>query len=440
MARWNPLHADWRGVLKDGWRSPQVLLLVLAASIPIAFEPWMALINNFAVEKVAFTGLERGILESVREVPGFLAFTVVYLLLLWRQQTFAILALTIMGLGVALTGFLPVVWGLYFTTLLMSIGFHFLATMEQSLSMQWTTPRELPLVLGRMAAAAAAASLFAYGLVYVAFEFLEAPYWAVYLVAGSLTVGIGLFCWTFFPRFKAESFQTMRVVLRRRYGLYYALEFMSGGRRQIFVGFAAFLMVAEFGYRPEAIVALFALNHAIAIWLAPRVGRLIMRWGERPALLLEYTGLIGIFVAYAFVEIAWMAAVLYILDHLFFALAIAIKSYFRRIADPADIASTAGVSFTINHIAAVTMPWMLGLLWVADETGRATVFLVGAAMAVVSLGLSLLVPSRPAPGREMAVWRSRAARLPASAGARRARSRRRPRSWATWPRRYCGCG
>ncbi len=411
MVGWNPLHADWHGVLKDGWRSPQILLLILAAAIPIAFEPWMVIINNFAVEKVAFTGLERGILESVREIPGFLAFTVVYLLLIWRQQTFTILALTLMGLGVALTGLLPVVWGIYFTTLLMSIGFHFLATMEQSLSMQWSTKQELPLVLGRMAAAASVASLLAYGLVYAAFEFLASPYWVVYLIAGSLSMGLGFFCWTFFPRFKADSFQAMSVVLRRRYGLYYALEFMSGGRRQIFVGFAAFLIVAEFGYRPEMVVALFALNHVIAIWLAPRVGRLIIRWGERPALILEYTGLIGIFMAYAFVETAWIAAMLYILDHLFFALAIAIKSYFRKIADPADIASTAGVSFTINHIAAVTMPWILGLIWVADETGRTAVFLIGAAMAVVSLGLSLLIPSHPAPGREIAFRSSRGAHL-----------------------------
>ena len=411
MAGWNPLHADWHGVLKDGWRSPQILLLILAAAIPIAFEPWMAIINNFAVEKVAFTGLERGILESVREIPGFLAFTVVYLLLIWRQQTFAILALTLMGLGVALTGLLPVVWGIYFTTLLMSTGFHFLATMEQSLSMQWSTKQELPLVLGRMAAAASVASLLAYGFVYAAFEFMATPYWVVYLIAGSLSMGLGFFCWTFFPRFKADSFQAMSVVLRRRYGLYYALEFMSGGRRQIFVGFAAFLIVAEFGYRPEMVVALFAFNHVIAIWLAPRVGRLIIRWGERPALILEYTGLIGIFVAYAFVETAWIAAMLYILDHLFFALAIAIKSYFRKIADPADIASTAGVSFTINHIAAVTMPWILGLIWVADETGRTAVFLIGAAMAVVSLGLSLLIPSHPAPGREIAFRSSRGAHL-----------------------------
>ena len=412
MARRNLLLADWSGVLKDGWRSPQVMLLLLAAAFPLAFEPWMALINNFAVDKVGFGGLERGILESVREIPGFLAFTVGYLLLLWRQQTFAILALAVMGAGVALTGLLPTVWGLYFTTLVMSAGFHFLATMEQSLSMHWTSKEELPLVLGRMAAMAAAGSLVAYALVYVAFEFMAAPYWIVYAIAGGVVMALALFCSLFFPAFPDDRFQAPTLVLKRRYWLYYALEFMSGGRRQIFVAFAAFLMVAEFDYRPEAVVALFAVNHVVAMAIAPRIGRLIMRWGERPALVLEYVGLIGIFVAYALVETAWLAALLYILDHLFFALAIAIKSYFRKIADTADISSTAGVSFTINHIAAVTMPWMLGLIWVADENGRAIVFLVGAAMAAISLALALMIPSHPAPGRETVRWR-RAVAAPA---------------------------
>ena len=98
---------DWSGVLKDGWRSPQILLLLFAASIPIAFETWSVLINNFVVEKAQFTGREIGMLQGLREVPGFLAFTVVFMLLIWRQQTFAILSLALMGVGVALVGFLP---------------------------------------------------------------------------------------------------------------------------------------------------------------------------------------------------------------------------------------------------------------------------------------------------------------------------------------------
>jgi hypothetical protein len=43
------------------------------------------LLNNFVVERVAFTGVEIGILQSLREVPGFLAFTTVFVLLALRE-------------------------------------------------------------------------------------------------------------------------------------------------------------------------------------------------------------------------------------------------------------------------------------------------------------------------------------------------------------------
>ena len=85
------------------------------------------------------------------------------------------------------------------------------------------------------------------------------------------------------------------------------------------------------------------------------------------------------------------------IDHMFFALAIGIKTYFQKIADPADIASTAGVSFTINHIAAVIIPAVLGGVWMSSYRA---VFLIGTAFAVCSLILSQNVPARPAQGNE----------------------------------------
>jgi MFS family permease len=185
--------------------------------------------------------------------------------------------------------------------------------------------------------------------------------------------------------------------MRRRYWLYYALTFMSGARRQIFVVFAGFLMVQKFGYGASDIALLFLLNHLINTWAAPRMGRLVARWGERRALTLEYLGLIVIFASYAFVEVAWLAGLLYVLDHLLFAMAIAIESYFKKIADPKDIASTAGVSFTINHIAAVVIPVIFGFVWMES---RAAVFLMGAVMAAGSLLLARLVPIEPAHGLE----------------------------------------
>jgi predicted MFS family arabinose efflux permease len=179
--------------------------------------------------------------------------------------------------------------------------------------------------------------------------------------------------------------------------LYYALTFVSGARRQIFIVFAGFLLVEKFGYRVPTISALFFINGLFNMWFAPKIGRVIARWGERKALICEYIGLIGIFTAYAFVENGTIAGALYVLDHLFFAMAIAIKTYFQKIADPADIASTAAVGFTINHIAAVIIPVVFGVIWL---TSPAFVFLAGAGMAGISLILSFLVPRTPQPGNE----------------------------------------
>ena len=171
---------------------------------------------------------------------------------------------------------------------------------------------------------------------------------------------------------------------------------MAGARRQIFVVFAGFLMVEKFGFSVKAMTLMFLANLFMNVIMAPLIGKLIGRWGERRALTCEYVGLIGVFLGYAFVTSPSVAVCLYIVDHLFFAMSIAIKTYFQKIADPADIASSMGVSFTINHIAAVVIPVLFGLLWILSP---AAVFLAGAAMATLSLALARLVP--PAPSQEI---------------------------------------
>ncbi len=382
---------------RHGWRSPEALLLLFGAAGSLSFATWMALLNNFAVERAAFTGAEMGVLQSLREVPGFLAFTAVFVLLILREQTFAILALALLGLGTALTGFFPSVIGLISTTVLMSIGFHYYETLQQSLALQWVGQDRAPIVLGRVIAAASAAALVGYGLIWAAFNVFGMGYLPVYLIGGGVTVGAALFAWIAYPRVPGKVEQHKTLILRKRYWLYYALVFISGARRQIFIVFAGFMMVEKFGYSVGDITLLFLINYAANIWLAPAIGRLIKHWGERRALTFEYLGLIVVFTTYAFVENANLAAALYVIDHLFFAMAIAIKTYFQKISDPRDIAPTAAVSFTISHIAAVVLPAALGLLWLVNP---AAVFLTGTGFAVCSLILSQLIPAAPTLGRE----------------------------------------
>ncbi len=368
--------------------------------MPVAFNAWSALLNNFVVERAAFTGIEIGILQSLREVPGFMAFTTVFVLLVLKEQTFAVLALAVLGVGVAIAGFFPTVYGLYFTTVLMSIGFHYFEAVKQSLALQWLSHDEAPQALGKLISVGALTSLVVYGILWICLEILGLDYVWNFLIAGTICTGIAVVMWLGFPHFKSEVQQHKHIVLRKRYWLYYALTFFSGARRQIFVVFAAFLMVEKFGYSAAQVTVLFLINYAFNWLFAEKIGVIIRRIGERTALTIEYVGLIIVFTGYALVENAYVAAGLYIVDHMFFALYIAMTTYFQKIADPADLAASAGVSFTINHIAAVVVPAALGLVWVVSDSA---VFLIGTSFAVCSLVLAQNVPARPGPGNEVVV-------------------------------------
>ena len=377
---------------------PEFLLLLTAAAVPLSFATWQALLNNFAIERAAFTGAEMGILQSLREVPGFLAFLVVFLLFLCREQTIAYVSLLLLGLGTLVTGWFPSVIGLYVTTVVMSLGYHYFETVHSSLCLQWIDKDKAPELLGRVVAVGAFTSIVVYGFIWMTFEVLAIDFSLVYLLGGGATVVIGFVCWLLFQQFPVKVRQNRQMVLRRRYWLYYALTFLSGARRQIFIVFAGFLMVEKFGFDVATISILFLVNAVLTMLFAARLGRLIGNIGERRILIFEYVGLTIVFTAYAFVNNAGIAAGLYIIDHFFFALAIAIRTYFQKIADPADIAATAGVGFTINHIAAVVLPAVLGFLWLISPSA---VFLVGSALAVLSMLLSFNVPENPCPGNEV---------------------------------------
>jgi hypothetical protein len=389
------------------WRRPVALLALMAFGMPIAFATWSALLNNFVIEMAGFDGADIGWLHTVREIPGFLAIGVIAIIIFVREQVLALISLVLLGVATALTAQFPTLGGLLFVTLLSSIGFHYYETVNQSLQLQWIDKKKAPQTLGWLLSIGSGATLLAYGLIVVTWRAYDLSYDLVYWVAGGFTVLLAVAAWLTYPQFESPHPQTKEFVLRRRYWLYYALQFMSGARRQIFVVFAAFMMVERYGFDVHQITALFMGTLLANMVAAPLLGAVVSRFGERLALVVEYAGLGAIFLLYAGLYIydwgPWMAGALYVLNHLFFALALAIKTYFQKIALPGDIAPTAAVAFTTNHIAAVFLPAALGYLWLTSPT---SVFFLAAGMAAVSLLLSLLVPRHPEPGNETVLVRA----------------------------------
>lgn len=383
----------------QGWRTPFAALALMAVANGFAFSTWNALHTNYAVDVIGFGGEQQGILHTLREIPGFLAFAAVFLLILMREQTLGIASILTIGVGVALTGFFPSAMGFYVTTVVKSLGFHYYETVAQSLALQWFDKSNAPSRMGKIYSYASLSTIAAYGLIFLTWKWLGLDFIWVFLAGGLVATAIGLFIWFAFPRFEGETPQRKSLVLRRRYWLYYAITFIGGARRQIFIIFAVLMMVQKFGYSVADMTMLLLANAMFTTLIAPRLGRFIERWGERRSTIIEHIGLVLVFAAYALVNDPWIAAGLYMLDNAFFSMSIAHRTYFQKIGNPEDMAPTAGVAFSINHIAAVFIPIPLGLLWDADYT---MVFWAGSAIAAIGLAFSMLVPRDPAKGREVA--------------------------------------
>jgi len=252
-------------------------------------------------------------------------------------------------------------------------------------------------VLGRVSSAMAGAQLVAYSLIAFVWWAWKPSYEAIYLAFGLGTAALIGIAMAGFRRFDGGVPQHKGIVLRRRYWLYYALTFLSGARRQLFMAFGGWLLVERFAYDLASFSALLFIYCGINLVAGPFFGRLIARIGERATIILENVSLVVVFLGYALTTSGIVAGALFVLDGVFFTLTIAQRTYFQKISDPADIAPTASVAFTINHIAAVVIPVVFGRIWIQDPS---LVFMIGACIATASLALAFLVPRDPEPGRE----------------------------------------
>ncbi len=357
---------------------PFMFVLVICAMM--GFQGWRTLLNNFAVEKAGIDGLQIGVVQSLREVPGFLVFLVVFVLLFIKEHRLGSISVIIMGIGIALAGFFPSFIGLIITTVVMSIGFHYFETINKSLTLQHFSYQEAPIVFAKLRSYSALGNIAIGGLVWLMSGYLDFKY--SFLIIGVMVVIGGIYTIIIDPIKEEPVPQHKKIILRKKYWLFYVLNLLSGARRQIFVVFAVFLLVEKYQYSIKEVALLFVANNIIAYFVNPLIGKAINKFGERKVLSFEYIGLFVVFLGYAFMDNRWIIGVLYILDHIFFNFSIGLNTYLQKIADPKDIAPSTSVGFAINHITAVFVPIIGGFLWLYNYQ---IPFIAGAVLSVFSL-------------------------------------------------------
>ncbi|WP_305814839.1 MFS transporter [Photobacterium leiognathi] len=377
-------------------RSPISMLIIIGIASIIANTGWRVVMNNFAVDTVGMTGANIGVLQSIREIPGLLSFTVMFLLMLMSEQRVAILSLCVLGIGVAITGYLPSIYGFYFTTVLMSIGFHYLEAVNRSLSTQVLETESFGQSMGMIREASSFIGLATFIAIILAIQFFDASAKTIFFFCGLTCAALAVYLLSFvhFKEHKVE--QKNNIILRKEYSVYYLLTFLGGARRQIFVAFAGLLMVQKFHYSITMMAVLFMISSLATTLTVASIGRFIDRIGEKRALMIEYVALAVVFTSYAFVDNHYLAGGLYILDSILFSFTIALATYFKKTIRSDEIASSSSVSFTINHIAAVFLPFLLGLLWVSNYQ---IVFFCGAAISCMSLMVAFTIKSEPLKGQ-----------------------------------------
>jgi MFS family permease len=382
--------------LSDARRRRAMLFLALAvacASFTIMIQ--IGLNDNFLVQELGVAPAQKGILEAFRESCGIWALGLLALIAGLAEPLIGALMLALFGVGLACYSILPAPGGgtdtffwLVVVSLIWSQGLHIWMPLPNSMMLSLAEPGQTGRRLGQLQAAGAIGS--AVGLIGAfLLTFVRVPMRPLYVMAGVVCVMGAMACLALPRDIKTPG---PRFVLRKAYWRYYMLTFLEGWRKQIAIAFAGYLLVRVYHTPLEVMLALWITVQLTGWWASPRIGRVIDRIGERPVLMFYYGTLVIFFCGYAFVHNKYLLWGVFLLDNMFFALAMALTTYVRHIAPPAEHTPTLSMGVAMNHVSAVAMPLVGGYVW--KYFNYKWTFAMGAAVAAVSILAASSLPIR----------------------------------------------
>jgi predicted MFS family arabinose efflux permease len=373
------------GSTARNWR----LLAITSFCIAFGFGTYQAIFNNFIKERLGVQPEQLGVLESLREVPGLLTAFTASALVAIAEPRLGLMALTLSALGISAVGLSSSFGTLVAFTVSWSVGMHLWFAIQPSLTMSLSQSHATGRGLGQMARFSSLATLLALAFVTVVGNRVEYRHWFL-LAGGAMLVGAAV-CGRISSDLGSRS--RPRLTFHPRFGLYYAMTMLEGCRRQIFMTFATYALVREYHTSVRVIGALMFVNSALALLGAPLVGSWTDRWGVRRMLTVYYVAVALIFTGYATIHWSYGLYALYCLDSLFMLVSnVGFPLYLRRIAGPKELTSSLMMGLTFNHVAAVGVPILGGLVWQA--WGYENPFRVGVVIVLISLLLCRRLPAK----------------------------------------------
>jgi predicted MFS family arabinose efflux permease len=331
------------------------------------------------------------LVQAVREIPGLLGFLLAFLALVMSETRIMAISTILLGIGILLTGGAIALPLLLVATLIMSFGFHFFSAASSSVVLMAVKQNDAPRILGSLGSIGSIAAVAGTLVVF----FLAEPlgYRTLWIGVGIFAIVVGLILLPNAPEGEGLPVNR-RIIMRKRYGLYYSLSFLMGCRRHIFSTFAIYLLVREYGIPVQTTAMLFLANSIINIFTLRWAGKLVGQLGERVALSISFGALIFVFLGYAMMPALPVLFALFVLDNVLFGFNIALSTYFQKIAvSPEEITSNVSVEQAVNHIAAVIVPIIGGVAW--TTYGPQATFLVGVLIVLASLILAQFVRTSP---------------------------------------------
>ena len=349
------------------------------ASVGVFFGVQLSLQNNFIVERLGIEAHELGVVEGLREIPGFLNFLFLAAMVALSLRVSAALSIGIMAIGIAAFSQIDSVVSFALLSVFWSIGFHAWVPIGQTMALRVSPEGQKGKALGFLRSMESGAWLGMIVLCLGLYRFVG--YDGLFIIAG-VACAIGAYA---ISKVKAKDPKSVdkTMLLRKKYWLYYTLQFLQGCRKQMFITFAIFALVKVHGMKVETTMILVFINQLLITLTGPWIGRMVDRFGERVMLSVSYIGLIFVFLGYGLIDKLSILYVLYCLDNMLFFGAIALNTYINHLAPPEDLKPTLSMGVTFNHISSVAAPLIGGFVWVAF--GYKVIFISGAVMAAISL-------------------------------------------------------